>query len=293
MAKRVYSEQETAAILRRVAELQQQREDHSNTAGLTLGELEAIARDSGLDPSLLRQAAAEVDLNGTAGTSSSATTKTHIHNERTFSHRVSDEAWAELVFYLNDRFRSDVSTAMGMPSNRVEEIGDSYEWKHTSLSGIETRVTLRRRSDHTHLKLSQRLGMASSEVEAGGLGFFFGLFISVVAAAAASSVIIGIVSLLVAMMVLVPSIYIADKKWREKKGRQLGKIAEDAERIFNSFALHEESTSQHQARHNPESHTVESSPQTRDTPDLLRDSDAYTGAPSASDSNTNKTRQGQ
>lgn len=285
MSKRVYSEEEMVAILRRVAELQHHRDTKKNKSGLTLDELESVARESGLDPTLLRQAASEIDLSGTTGSSASEKTKTHIYHERTFPYRVSDDAWAEFVFELNDRFRSDVSTIMGVPTNRVQEIGDSYEWKHTSLSGIETRITLRRRANHTNLKLSQRLGMSSSEVESVGLGFFFGLIVSVITAAATSSVLTGVVVLLLMMMVLTPSIYIADTKWREKKNRNLEALTEDADRIFSSFAAEDRSASAMEPE--PE---AEASRDSVETPDLLKDSDAYTGASKRSDAERRRTR---
>ena len=56
-----YSEDEVALILRRAAELQTRPPGGEAADGLTLATLEEIAREAGLDPMLVRRAAAEVE----------------------------------------------------------------------------------------------------------------------------------------------------------------------------------------------------------------------------------------
>lgn len=56
-----YSEDEVALILRRAAELQAHPVRGEGAEGLTLATLEEIARESGLDPALVRRAAAEIE----------------------------------------------------------------------------------------------------------------------------------------------------------------------------------------------------------------------------------------
>lgn len=59
LPERTYDEQQVATILRRAARLER---DHGVTTGaLTLKEIEAIARDAGIDPALVRQSARELD----------------------------------------------------------------------------------------------------------------------------------------------------------------------------------------------------------------------------------------
>ena len=59
LRERTYGEEEVAAILRRAAQLER---DRGTTEGaLSLREIEAIARDSGIDLALVRQAARELD----------------------------------------------------------------------------------------------------------------------------------------------------------------------------------------------------------------------------------------
>lgn len=56
--ERAYAEEEVAAILRRAAELEQSQ--GVEVGALSLGEIENVARDVGIDPALVRQAAREL-----------------------------------------------------------------------------------------------------------------------------------------------------------------------------------------------------------------------------------------
>jgi hypothetical protein len=55
---RTYDERQVALILRRAGELQQQRD--ADGRAMTLSELEVVAREAGIDPALVRRAAAEL-----------------------------------------------------------------------------------------------------------------------------------------------------------------------------------------------------------------------------------------
>ncbi len=57
---RIYGEKEIGRILKRATELQHE-EPTAPSAGMTLAELEEIAAEAGIDPRLLRRAAAELD----------------------------------------------------------------------------------------------------------------------------------------------------------------------------------------------------------------------------------------
>ena len=63
--ERIYREEEVAAILHRAAQLE--RDQGTAEGVLNLREIEAIARDSGIDLSLVRQAARELDDDGGGG----------------------------------------------------------------------------------------------------------------------------------------------------------------------------------------------------------------------------------
>jgi len=63
--ERTYREEEVAAILRRASRLE--RERGTKDGALTLREIEGIARESGIDAALVRQAANELDEGGPGG----------------------------------------------------------------------------------------------------------------------------------------------------------------------------------------------------------------------------------
>jgi hypothetical protein len=64
---RQYDEKAVAAILTRAAELDRKRREQGTA--LTLAEIEQIARDAGMDPAVIRQAARDVDQGGQGSTS--------------------------------------------------------------------------------------------------------------------------------------------------------------------------------------------------------------------------------
>ena len=61
--RRRFDDDEVSLILRRAGELQESRQQGSD-AGMSLADLEAVAREAGLDPALVRQAAAELPAPG-------------------------------------------------------------------------------------------------------------------------------------------------------------------------------------------------------------------------------------
>jgi hypothetical protein len=58
---RVYSDREVALVLKRASELEGRRDTRGGGDGLTLSQLEEIAREAGLDPDLVAEAALELD----------------------------------------------------------------------------------------------------------------------------------------------------------------------------------------------------------------------------------------
>ena len=58
---RRYNEKEVADIIKRASELQQAESTAESTTGMSLAELEQVAREAGLDPALVRRAATDLD----------------------------------------------------------------------------------------------------------------------------------------------------------------------------------------------------------------------------------------
>ena len=100
------------------------------------------------------------------------------------------------------------------------------EWKHTSLSGIETRVLIRPRGDQLHLRASQRVGWGSPLAEASTYGLALAGLAALVAGAVAGSGGIALAVLLLSLVAAIPLILYADRTWRRKKHRELDGLAD-------------------------------------------------------------------
>ena len=61
LAGRRFNEREVAAIIKRASELQEVESIGESSTGMSLAELEQIAREAGLDPALVRRAASDLD----------------------------------------------------------------------------------------------------------------------------------------------------------------------------------------------------------------------------------------
>lgn len=127
-----------AELLQRAAELQAQAARCAeHRPGLTIAELESIGTEAGLDPSLIRQAAAELDApERPMLRKNSGLTSSHVFVERRLPGTLSPEHWEDVVAELRHQFESDLGRMMGMPqygSGTTEQIGRTVEWKHTSL----------------------------------------------------------------------------------------------------------------------------------------------------------------
>ena len=62
LVPRRYSEKEAGTILRKAAEMQRAEPTATDPSGFSLAELEEVAREAGIDPAVVRSAAAELDV---------------------------------------------------------------------------------------------------------------------------------------------------------------------------------------------------------------------------------------
>ena len=107
-----YDEKQIRALIERAAELQAQ-ENASDGPGLSLAELEEVARASGIDPKYIRAAAAERGRMGTVR--STKPSATHIYAERIVDGELDEDAWGDVVAELRHRYDSSMGMSMGMP----------------------------------------------------------------------------------------------------------------------------------------------------------------------------------
>jgi len=227
---RTYSEEEIAALLQRSAQLQAddaRSEKKSQSAGLTLTELETIATESGLDPSYLHRAALEMEVSK-GKPSMPKKSDTHIYVDRVFSGELTDEIWEEIVFELRRKYESSSSDLYGSTLGKgiTEQIGRSREWRITSFSGVQTIVLFRPAKKGTRVELSQRVGVASTKVESILYGAFTAFFPALIALAATKSLAWGSAWLLALTALLIPVVYYLDTLWRNKKLRQLNETGD-------------------------------------------------------------------
>lgn len=156
--ERTYREEEVAAILQRAARLER---DRPITAGaLSLPEIEAIARDAGIDLGLVRQAARELDEDRGAGIGAAIA---GAPLRRTFERTVDGEIGAEDHERLAEEIR-DVLSAPGIGSTgRTSSLGRSLTFAGTT--GMSTvQVNVAPRDGSTRI----RIGVDRSPL-AGGL----------------------------------------------------------------------------------------------------------------------------
>jgi hypothetical protein len=243
-----FTKEEVAALLERTAELQlQQSRRHDGQPGLTLSELEHIAEEAGLDPQLLRVAATELTAIGSgsgvrglvSGKVGRSTSSTHNYIDRVIPGTCTDDGLENMVAHLRHRFDTDLGAAMGSTygSSSVDRIGRNVEWKHTSLSGIETRVLVRIREDAMHVRFSQRVGLASPVTESLLYGGILSFFTALVSAAVLDSGGLGVLSFFAAVALFAPLVFLLDTRWRASKHRQLAELADEVSALLGDNAL--------------------------------------------------------
>lgn len=118
---RRYNEREVSRLLERAAELQRSSPVPTSPAGLTLSELEDIAREAGLDPAMLRRAASELELKSSASGKGArlAGAPLRIVLERTVPVEADEATFVDLI--------SSFETAFGGPG-QVGRMGRSMTW---------------------------------------------------------------------------------------------------------------------------------------------------------------------
>jgi hypothetical protein len=100
---RRYDDKEIARLLKRATELQVREPQHPEHDGMTLQELGAIAREAGIDPALLQQAASELDTEPEEGGWGAlfAGDQTSLVIERSFEGELDDVGMEGLVPLVN------------------------------------------------------------------------------------------------------------------------------------------------------------------------------------------------
>ncbi len=162
LGDRTYGEDEVAAILRRAAELESDRAPAMSA--LSLGEIEAVANDAGIDPGLVRQAARELEDGSGQGIGAAiAGAPLRRVIERVVDGEIGAEHHERLSQEIRDVLSSSAVGARWVLPGSISSIGRSLTLSgFTGTSSIE--VTVAPRDGKTRI----RLGTDRSQL-AGGL----------------------------------------------------------------------------------------------------------------------------
>ncbi len=227
MPDKVYSEEEIQLIIKRAAELQKLEQENSSKKekGLTIDELLQIGDDAGLDMDFIKTAALEYREKNI--TRRSGLTDTHIFEEREINtEALMDDIWNEVTTDLKHHVGGDTF-------GKTKEDYSKKEWVNTSLSGIETVASLTKREHGVRLRVSQRVGLASSLTEGvmyGGIlaAILFGIGLGVFDPTPFEGA--GLFASLFTISSIL--VYTLDVAWRKKK---LGKLKELVNKIVDQI----------------------------------------------------------
>ena len=171
---RRYGDKEIGALLKRATEIQHAEPSAAAAGGLTLDELEEIAREAGIDPRHLRRAALEIE-SGRAG-GSLAVRSFGEEMELVYELSVPGELPEDRFEYLVPIIESRL-TEHGQPAM----LGRTLTWRAETPGKQRTiQVTVSVRDGETHIRLAERLqqlvaGLFTGTVVGVGTGVGLGI----------------------------------------------------------------------------------------------------------------------
>lgn len=172
MSKRIYTQEEVSAVIRRAVELEAERSvtgDKSARAGLSISELEQIATESGIDPELIHQAVNEIENRSVSDhdlkKEKASVKRDEIVCERWINASFEPRIMDDMVTELNHKYGTsdqDVTWWDDLWKNyngkaKVRKTSNSLEWQYTNEVGYyTTRVLLQSRGDKFRIRVSKR-----------------------------------------------------------------------------------------------------------------------------------------
>jgi hypothetical protein len=166
-ASRRFNEKEVALIIKRASELQQNETTAESTTGMSLAELEQVAREAGLDPALVRRAAEDLDTRVTDQTPSRFLgAPTALRLERTIDGEVPADEYEAMVLEMQ-RLLGGVGTA--------STLGRTLQFSLTGAtrqhaSGRAVQVTVAPRNGRTTIRIEEPLGPLAGGLFGGLMG---------------------------------------------------------------------------------------------------------------------------
>jgi len=167
LSSRRYNEKEVADIIKRASELQQVESTAESTSGMSLTELEQVAREAGLDPALVRRAATDLDTRVTdQNPSPFIGAPTNLALERTIDGEVPVDEYETLVLEIQRELGGVGQASM---------LGRSLVWttQGTGRRRASTRtvqVTVTPRNGRTTIHIEEPLGQLAGGLFGGLMG---------------------------------------------------------------------------------------------------------------------------
>jgi hypothetical protein len=146
--RKLYSDKDIGRIIKRAAELQEKAGRGDQTgAGVSIAELEQIARDLGIDPSHVRQAASELTGGVEGGSGFSLFGQTLIEARRRAKGDMSERDWELMV--------QEIRRVLGL-TGETGRLGQALEWKTGDKELISYQVTASPREAETEIQIVSR-----------------------------------------------------------------------------------------------------------------------------------------
>lgn len=187
---RLYDEEEVGRILKRATELHQEEPSRAlQRGGLSLGELQDIAREAGIDPQHLRRAALELDSGGEERSfwDKVAGDQLTLAQETVLPGELDDDGFERVVVVIQQEAREHGQASL---------LGRTLMWQAETASKTRTiQVVVSSREGETRIRVEERLHQLASGVLAGtttGVGVGVGVGMGVPLAQFMGSVALGV-----------------------------------------------------------------------------------------------------
>ena len=171
LPSRRFNDKEVARIIKHASELQEEEAPAESSTGLSLVELEQVAKEAGLDPALIRRAAADLDTRITDQRPSAVLgAPTTLRLERTIDGEVPVEEYEAIVLEVQRTFGA-VGTAA--------TLGRTLSWTLSSAnrrhSARSVQVVITPRGGRTTIRVEEQMGTLVGGLFGGAAGVGSGL----------------------------------------------------------------------------------------------------------------------
>lgn len=119
-SERIFSKEEISKILSKASKIQAQKELYGEEHGLTVEELEHIAKEAGIDRNSLYEAIQNSDIPEFDSPFNWITASSHIQNIQIVSGEISKDTWEEIVQEIRR-----ITGGIG----KLNVVGKSFEWE--------------------------------------------------------------------------------------------------------------------------------------------------------------------